>query len=88
MDFYNPFKPHIVERHDGQFQVRKFALLLGWRYLGLDDAEFWWSSDNIEYSIGTKEACLKAISYLGNMAKAEEEMNKASEVKKVHKVGD
>jgi hypothetical protein len=61
MKIYNIFRPHIIERMDGTFQIRKFIIPDGWRYLDLDEGRHWWSNGYQNYSAGTKEECEKTL---------------------------
>jgi hypothetical protein len=44
MNFYNPFKPHIVYDINRQtYHIRKWSILfLSWNYLD-NDSEYWWT---------------------------------------------
>lgn len=45
MQFYNPFKPHLVEG-GGKWRIRKLSVFwFGWAYKDADGDHYWWSGN-------------------------------------------
>jgi hypothetical protein len=80
MKFYNPFKPHIIEKR-GRFWIRKRVILGGWMYL--DDLPMsldWFNMGLIADSFSTHEEASIKLSALDSLIKKNNEFNKV----KVH----
>jgi len=58
-EFFNPFKPHIVEFANGKFAVRKLTMS-GWKFYDsqrVKEDDYWWW-DNVHnkwFQVDTKE---------------------------------